>query len=632
MANERKTEALVRKHLEDNGYNRTQGIIVEEQSSENRQIKALLKGASKQGGGGIGMPEFIVTYDKLPDFVVVYECKADPAFHESKELARHKDYAVDGAIHYARHLSTKFNVVAIGASGTSEKDFKSSAWLVVKGSKEAKPLLDLAGTQSSGLLPIDQLYHLATLDDGLERVRSKDLLAFAKKLHNFMRKAIKANNREKPLLVSGILIALKNDAFRRAYDAHSADELPKKLCDAISDTLKRASVPVAKADRVTNAFKSLTAELHDNLTKPEKKDSAHSTLRHLIDEIQDNVFPYVAAHTRLDIVGSFYGEFLRYSSGDAKEKGIVLTPRHITELFCDLADVDENSVVLDTCCGTGGYLIAAMHRMFSMAGTEAKREHIRQLQLVGVEDSPTLFALAASNMILRGDGKANLFPGSCFDPANAQAVNDLKPTVGLINPPYSLKGEGESELDFIDHMLDCLQPNGTGVAIIPLGCVISDSPVKERLLSKHTLEAVISMPERLFYPVSTTTVVLVLTAHKPHKTNKKTWLTMLKDDGFVQTKAEGRSDYYGRWPTIRKQLLENFACRKEEIGVSMNVALTAKDEWCAEAFIETDYTKLTKEDFERTLKRYFLFKRKVEQGDIDELDAQIAEEMLDEAA
>lgn len=629
--NERKTENLVRRHLAALGYLTTQGVLIEEQSSDNKQIRGLLKGASKHAGGGIGSPEFIITSSLLPDFVVVYECKADPKSHESGQLDKPKDYAVDGAVHYAKHLAAKFNVVAIGASGTTEKDFKSSAWLVVKGTKDAKPLCDLAGAQSNGLLPVAQLYQLATLDDGLERVRFRDLLTFAKKLHNFMRKAVKANNREKPLLVSGILIALKNDAFRAVYDKYSSDELPGKLCEAISDTLKRSSVPVAKAARVTSAFTSLTAELHDNLAKPEKKGSSHSTLRHLIDEIKDNVFPYVAAHTRLDIVGSFYGEFLRYSSGDAKEKGIVLTPRHVTELFCDLADVDERSVVLDTCCGTGGYLIAAMHRMFSLAGTEAQRERIRQHQLIGVEDSPTLFALAASNMILRGDGKANLFPGSCFDPANAAAVKALQPTVGLINPPYSLKGEGESELDFIDHMLDCLQPNGTGVAIIPLGCVISDSPVKERLLSKHTLEAVISMPERLFYPVATTTVVLVFTAHKPHKANKKTWLAMLKDDGFVQTKAEGRSDYYGRWPAIRKQLLDSFACRKEELGVSMNVALTATDEWCAEAFIETDYTKLTREDFERTLKRYFLFKRKTEQGDIDDLDAQVAEEMLNEA-
>lgn len=94
---------------------------------------------------------------------------------------------------------------------------------------------------------------MATLDDGLERVRFRDLLAFAKKLHNFMRKAVKANNREKPLLVSGILIALKNEAFRAVYDKYSADELPGKMCEAISDTLKRSSVPVAKAARVSVA-------------------------------------------------------------------------------------------------------------------------------------------------------------------------------------------------------------------------------------------------------------------------------------------------------------------------------------------------------------------------------------------
>ena len=630
--NERKTEELVRKHLEAQGYHNTPGIQIEEQGSENRLIKSLLKGASKQGGGGVGIPEFVITFNQLPDFVVVYECKADSKYHASANLDNAKDYAVDGALHYARHLSAKFNVVAIGASGTSVKDFQSSAWLLVKGAKDAKPLNDLAGTQSNGLLPLPQLYQLATLDDGLERVRFRDLLSFAKRLHNFMRKAVKANNREKPLLVSGVLIALKNPAFNTAYDTYTADELPLKLCDAIADTLKRASIPQAKAEKITSAFTSLTTELHTNLAKEEKKGSTHSTLRHLIDEIKENVFPYVAAHTRLDIVGSFYGEFLRYSSGDAKEKGIVLTPRHVTELFCDLADVDENSVVLDTCCGTGGYLIAAMHRMFSMAGTEAKREHIRRLQLVGIEDSPTLFALAASNMILRGDGKANLFPGSCFDPANTASVKQLQPTVGLINPPYSQKGEGETELDFIEHMLDCLQPNGKGVAILPLGCVISDSPVKERLLKSHTLEAVISMPERLFYPVSTTTCILVFTAHRPHKAGKKTWLAMLKNDGYVQTKAEGRSDYYGRWQDIRKNFLDDYATRKERTGASMNVELTHKDEWCAEAFVETDYSKLTREDFERTLKRYFLFKRKLEHGDMDELDVQVAEELLNEAA
>lgn len=75
--NERKTEQLVRQHLEALGYN-APSVIVEEQSSDNKQIRGLLKGASKHDGGGIGSPEFLITSGLLPDFVVVYECKADP--------------------------------------------------------------------------------------------------------------------------------------------------------------------------------------------------------------------------------------------------------------------------------------------------------------------------------------------------------------------------------------------------------------------------------------------------------------------------------------------------------------------------------------------------------------------------
>lgn len=96
MSNERKTENLVRRHLDALGYNKAQGVLIEEQSSDNKQIRGLLKGASKHDGGGIGSPEFIITSSHLPDFVVVYECKADTKYQESSNLDKPKDYAVDG--------------------------------------------------------------------------------------------------------------------------------------------------------------------------------------------------------------------------------------------------------------------------------------------------------------------------------------------------------------------------------------------------------------------------------------------------------------------------------------------------------------------------------------------------------
>lgn len=57
----------------------------------------------------------------------------------------------------------------------------------------------------------------------------------------------------------------------------------------------------------------------------------------------------------MDILGNFYGEFVKYGGNDGNSLGIVLTPRHITNLMCELIDIDENDYVLDPCCGSGGF-------------------------------------------------------------------------------------------------------------------------------------------------------------------------------------------------------------------------------------------------------------------------------------
>jgi len=91
-------------------------------------------------------------------------------------------------------------------------------------------------------------------------------------------------------------------------------------------------------------------------------------------------------------------------------------------LFCELANVTKKDTVLDICAGTGSFLISAMHSMLKTAHTEDERKEIKKYRLIGIENSPKMFSLAASNMILRGDGKANLHQGSCFD----EAITDFK--------------------------------------------------------------------------------------------------------------------------------------------------------------------------------------------------------------
>jgi type I restriction-modification system DNA methylase subunit len=140
-------------------------------------------------------------------------------------------------------------------------------------------------------------------------------------------------------------------------------------------------------------------------------------LRALVGKIEEHVRPFLDTYRDIDVIGKFYGEFLRYTGGDKKGLGIVLTPRHLTELFVKMARVGLKDTVIDTCCGTSGFLISAPAEMDAKAdGDPDIRNDIRKHRLVGVEQQPQMFALAASNMILRGDGKANLFQGNCFDP------------------------------------------------------------------------------------------------------------------------------------------------------------------------------------------------------------------------
>lgn len=175
------------------------------------------------------------------------------------------------------------------------------------------------------------------------------------------------------------------------------------------------------------------------------------------------------------------------------------------------------------------------------------------------------------------------------------------------------------ELCFIKHMLDCLTKGAVGIALAPMSCAISPHPMRGEILAKHTLEAVMSMPTDLFYPVGTIACVMVFTAKVPHAdANKKTWFGYWKDDGFVKTKHRGRIDLTGRWPAIRDKWVESFRNRHVQPDESVMRNVTAADEWLAEAYMEADYSTLTQASYERELKRYIMFHLLNEGGLADE--------------
>jgi len=622
--NERKTENVVREELRRLGfYDPAADIQVEEQKSNIDAVKKLLKAGSKSGGGGAGAPEFIVSALSSPDFLLVVECKADVKDHASGQVGRllagqaiEEDddakakrvqrFAADGALHYARSLSREFNLIAVAVSGETKTSAVISTYLWPKGSVRPKELHAKGGAVVRGFIPWSDYIENATFDPAVQKLRFDELMSFAADLHEFMRDHAKLTESEKPLLVSGTLIALKNKAFAASFGLHTPLQLQKEWMRVIQDEIQRAEIPQAKKDNMTQPYSSIA--VHPELGKATKA-YPKGPLHELIDRLNSKVWPFISVYHDFDVVGQFYGEFLKYTGGDKKALGIVLTPRHITELFALLANVNKDSQVLDICGGTGAFLISAMHQMFKSAVTDADRDRVRRHGLVGVEQQPNMFALAASNMILRGDGKANLYQGSCFDAAITAAIKEHGCDVGMVNPPYSQSDNDLHELRFVKHMLDCLKPGGTGIAIVPISCALTASSMRAEILRSHTLEAVMSVPDELFYPVGVVTCIMVFTAHRSHAAEgRKSWFGYWKVDGFEKTKHRGRIDLHDTWPSIRDRWVEAFRNREVHAGESVLQKVGADDEWCAEAYMETDYSALNQSHFEKVVRDYALFK------------------------
>ncbi len=600
MANEKKTEKIVRQILDSLGYDK-KGITVYEQQCDNPKIDKLLKGASKKGAGK-GYPEFIIQSEKYSDLIIVIECKADVKKHDSGDTRKkHAEYAVDGVLLYASFLSKEYDVIAIAVSGENKAELRVSQFLNLR--KDHRPAFPFLKNK---ILSFED-YHNAYIND--ERKFKQDyenLLAYTKELNDQLHiKKIKESHRS--LLISGILIALQDVAFHNSYTKHTtAKDLAGALLFTIKTQLKNSIIPQDKIQNLELAYSFISS----NATLNKEK----HFFENLISDIDNRVNLFIKTHKYFDTLGQFYIEFLRYANND-KGLGIVLTPPHITDLFADLAEISVDDVLLDNCTGTCGFLISGMKRMIALASGKIKTiERIKQKQIIGIEFQDEIYTLAVSNMIINNDGKSNIVLGDCFDPTISKTIRQkFKPNVGFLNPPYAIKKEDIEEFAFIWNNLEMLQKGSKCIAIIPMSCALAQSGEmlswKQKILEHHTLDAVMSMPDELFHnsKVGVVTCIMVFTAHIPHPTSKKTWFGYWKDDGFIKVKNKGRIDARGTWDEIKKHWVNSYLNKEVIAGHSVMRAVAAGDEWCAEAYMETDYSELNQGKFMEVIKNYIAF-------------------------
>lgn len=385
----------------------------------------------------------------------------------------------------------------------------------------------------------------------------------------------------------------------------------------------------------------------------------------IIGGILTGIYIYIDTNSSegQDILNLFFIAFNKYT-GKA-DKNQAFTPDHITEFMCRLTEVDHTKVVMDGTCGSASFLVQAMVKELadcikphlSQNTIQACQQKVKEKNIYGIEIEEKAFGLSVTNMLIHGDGNSNIKLGSCFE--HKAFIKQAAPDIILMNPPYNAKPknipdcykakwdkkakEGKDDptkgFVFVHYFSDIVKElneerikNGVPpklvklAVLLPLSCAIGTGSLiaqeKEILLKDNTLEAVFSLPSEIFYPGSSVCACCMLfTLGQPHVkpdgTARSTFFGYCKDDGFVKKKNLGRVEQFtkdekgnftlSKWKKIEAEWLDLFERKAVVDGKSAVEKVTADDEWLCEAYMKTDYTKLTADDFQCTLNNYLSY-------------------------
>ncbi len=318
------------------------------------------------------------------------------------------------------------------------------------------------------------------------------------------------------------------------------------------------------------------------LALPPTEDNHIKFKKALVQTLQElnNLNIRSAMNSGTDVLGKFYEVFLKYGNG-AKEIGIVLTPRHITEFAVEVSNITSRDFIFDPTCGTGGFLVAAFDHVKRNSG-DADIDRFKQNNLFGVDQEVEVVALALVNMIFRGDGKNNIVEGNCFQKNLIRTARNGETTAKysttaptqeqqvisrvLMNPPFALKANDEEEFRFVEHALKQMVDGGILFSVLPYSAMVKPSVYqawrKDSLLRNNTLLSVITFPEDLFYPVGVHTVGIFIKKGIPHPEGQNVLWVRATNDGLLKSKGKrlpspkAKNDYLTIRDMVRSFILD----------------------------------------------------------------------------
>tara|TARA_R110002110_G_scaffold415697_2_gene653871 strand:+ start:36387 stop:37901 length:1515 start_codon:yes stop_codon:yes gene_type:complete len=238
---------------------------------------------------------------------------------------------------------------------------------------------------------------------------------------------------------------------------------------------------------------------------------------------------------RLDIIGNAY-EFLikQFAASSGKKAGEFYTPPEVSELIAELLAPREGDEICDPACGSGSLLLKCANQIRNAF------DGSRRVALFGQEAIGSTWALAKMNMFLHGVDNHRIEWGDTIrNPKLLDKDGRLRLfDVVAANPPFSLDKWGhdnagddphgrfrrgippktKGDYAFISHMVETLKPGvGRMGVVVPHGVLFrgsSEGKIRQQLIEENLLDAVIGLPEKLFYGTGIPAAIMVFRQDK----------------------------------------------------------------------------------------------------------------------
>lgn len=637
------------------------------QDSINTEIdEALRKAESKSGGNGGNLPDakLLLRDTNLKYWPVMIEYKGykdrlekfdEDGFinnvNKNGEPNRNtiKSYAVNGAVYYASAIINNTleykDIIAIGVTGftNSYGDLEHSIGVYYVSEKNMNHPLKIGDFSdlsflSSEYFPsfIEVVKSLTLSENDKEKLQHNfeiELENNLKELNQLMHDQLNISVASRVELVSGSIIAslgLPNKVAPleisdlKGGDKGKSNNDGKIMIDKISDFLSEKHIPHDKRELILNNLSRVL--VHSQISLPKNGESPLKTIYRFVRE---KIYPYYQNDLFLDFTGKLFNVMNQWVQvPDANKNDVVLTPRYVTNLMAKLANVNMDSYVWDFAAGSGGFLVSAMNLAISDAKNRIKSKKelsekitkIMNEQLMGIELLPDMYLLAVLNMILMGDGSANILNEDSltnFDGSytfGKHKGEKFPANVFLLNPPYSAEAKG---FNFVKKALKMMEYGKAVILIQENAGSGGGLPHTKEILDNNTLLASIRMADIFHGKASVQTAIYVFDIGIKHDKKQIVKFINMSNDGYARSNRK-KSD-----ASVNLKNVDFAIERYQEVINLVNYGKNELKYFTADEYIEdtislngndwtfaqhqTTDTVPTNKDLEKVINDYLLF-------------------------